>query len=67
MRAPMTLTIRPVGQIGFGWTRPSVVSVQRKPTQADQRQSVDFANAVNVSQTIRFMAQNNRLAVFQKL
>jgi hypothetical protein len=67
MRAPMTSTIRPVGQIGFGWTRPSVVSVQRKPTQTDQRQSVDFANAVNVSQTIRFMAQNNRLAVFQKL
>jgi hypothetical protein len=67
MRAPMTSTIRPVGQIGFGWTRPSVVSVQRKPTQTDQRQFVDFANAVNVSQTIRFMAQNNRLAVFQKL
>jgi hypothetical protein len=67
MRAPMTLTIRPVGQIGFGWTRPSVVSVQRKLTQTDPRQSVDFANAVNVSQTIRFMAQNNRLAVFQKL
>ncbi|HEU0150014.1 MAG TPA: hypothetical protein VFR21_24445 [Bradyrhizobium sp.] len=63
----MTSTIRPVGQIGFGWTRPSVVSVQRKPTQTDQRQSVDFANAINVSQAIRRMAQNNHLAVFPKL